>query len=461
MNLAVTLSGFTLVLIGLAGVAGVIPLSVVNTVNFSNGNASCDVNNACSISYLYTNVNSTQTVTLYERLTNSQGQAVFLNTFSQPASTSTLTPTSKVGTLPSGAYIFSVFATNQWGTVISQTYSYAFNVGKFKLIVYDYNPGVGSVSPSCKSTSPCQYPIGEKVTLTYTPASGYYFGQWCYFGDKGNQGCFPSGTPAGSATYNPKLNMTMDQNYGVSISVAQASPNLNIQYFSVTPVVSITGGCPISPSSQVGVACPRGSILPSDTQRVYSTSSSSYGATSIQFTATPAANMTFANWQVNGRNFTANALTLNYTTLEKIKTASAQLDFQLYTYFKAKQFYQLGVGAYSGITTSPAAKNGGTYYYAAGQQVTVSISSVDNDVCFTGWLVDGNDVGKQDSVTVTMDRYHSVFAQGVGKPAAGCSGASDGDDSSTANVSLPALAFIGAGSAVTIVGVTRKRKPIG
>ena len=420
----------------------IIPLSVVDTVKIGTLSVSCGSSGSCSATFSVTNNNATTNFAVYMKVQNSNFDTVWKNTIQVQSSVSEFTaPSISLGTLPPGAYIFSAFAVSNYGVVISQTASKAFNVGgNYVLTIDPYNPDTGrvSVAPGCSinpsTQSTCPYPVGTTVTVTFTPASGYVFGQWCYWYSGSTltsfDGCTSSGTFGSdvfTSTSNP-LTFKMTRNYELVYSVSQSSPALNIQYFSVTPTISITGGCPISPSSQVGVACPRGSVSPTGTTKIYSLESSSYGATSAQFTATPATNMTFSNFQVNGKNFTANPLTLDYATLKEVQTSSGQLDFQLYTYFKAKQFYQLGVGAYSGITTSPAAKNSGTYYYPAGASVTVSIANVADNVCFTGWLVDGKDAGAGSSVSVTMDGYHNVFAQGVGKPSGGCDGSDGGDD---------------------------------
>lgn len=470
------LAGLFPLFIGFGQLAGIIPnLSVVNTVTINQPNVTCGSSGSCSATLTITNNNATSNFAIYLKVTNVAYQNIWKNTLQvQYAVSSFTTPALSLGTLPPGAYIFSAFAVSNQGVVISQTASMAFNVGgNYKLYIDPYNPSTGSVSvsPPCSinpsTQSTCSYPVGTPVTVTYNPASGYVFGQWCYWASGSTltnyQGCTTSGTfgqtnpSIFTSTSNP-LTFTMNSNYELVYSVSQSSLALNIQYFTVTPTISITGGCPISPSSQVGTACPRGTVTPSSTTKIYSLESASYGATSATFTATPATNMTFVNFQVNGKNFTQNPLSLNYSELKSVQTVSGQLDFQLYSYFKAKQFYQLGVGAYAGITTSPAAKNSGTYYYPAGASVTITVANVASNVCFTGWLVDGNDAGTANSVTVTMNSYHSVFAQGVGKPATGCSSAGDGGGSSAGF--LP-FAFIGGGATLMVLGLSMKRKQVG
>ena len=459
------LAGLFPLIIGFGQLAGIIPnLSVVNTVAIAQPTVSCGSSGACSAVLTVTNNNATSNFAIYMKVTNSAYQTIWLNTIQvQLPSSSFTTPALPIGTLPPGAYIFSAFAVSNQGTSISQTASTGFNVGgSYNLTIDPYNPATGAVtvSPSCSinpaTQSICSYPVGTTVTVTYTPNSGWLFVQWCYWYSGSTLGAFDGCTSSGTfgssiltSTKNP-LTLKMDGNYELVYSVSQESPNLNNLFFTVLPTVSITG-C----SGQQSCTT-LGSVSPSGATSIYL--HSEFGATSAAFTATPKdANFTFRNWQVNGKNLTANPLSLNYTYLKSIQNPSAQTEFHLWAYFKQKVFYQLGVGAYSGITTSPATKTGGTYTYPAGASVTVSVTNVDSNVCFTGWIVDGSSAGTEKSVTVTMNSYHNVFAQGVGKPAAGCGSITPPPLSGSF---LP-FAFIGGGATLMVLGLATKRKQVG
>ena len=446
--------------------SGFIPLSVLDTVKIANPTVSCGASGSCSVVLTVTNNNATSNFVVYMKLTNSAYQTIWQNTIQvQQASSTFTTPTLSLGTLPPGAYIFSAFAASNYGVVISQTSSTAFNVeGNYNLTIDPYNPATGSVSvsPSCTinptTQSTCAYPAGSSVTAKYNPNSGWNFGQWCYWLSgstlSGFNGCTSSGTFGSdvlTSTSNP-LTLKMTGNYELVFSVSQESPNLNKLYFTVIPTVSITGCSGTQSCTTLGTVDPMGATI------VYE--KSEFGATSVAFTATPKdANFTFRNWQVNGKNLTKNPLSLNYTFLKSIQNPSAQSEFHLWAYFKQKVFHQLGVGAYAGITTMPAAKNSGTYTYPAGTPVTVSVANVADNVCFTGWLMDGKDAGTGNSVTVTMDGYHSVFAQGVGKPSGGCGngGGDDGGGDDGGDGSLAGLGFMVAGGALAAFGITRKK----
>src|SRR3990167_5001474 len=456
-------AGLALMVMGLIFTFNIIPLSVLDTVKITTPTVSCGASGYCSVTLTVTNNNATSNFAVYMKVQNSQYETIWKNTIQAQSSASTFTtPPLSLGTLPPGAYIFSAFAVSNYGVVISQTASTAFNVGgNYVLTIDPYNPTTGrvSVSPSCNinpsTQSSCPYPVGTSVTVTYAPAEGYIFGQWCYWASGSTltsfDGCTSSGT-FGSNVLTSKSNpltFTLNSNYELVLSISQDSPALNRLYFTVIPTVSITGCSGTQSCTTLGTVSPTG------TTTIHENSAN--GPTSATFTATPKdANFTFSNWQVNGKNLTENPLSLSYTYLKSIQSPSAQQDFQLWAYFKQKVFYQLGVGAYAGITTTPAAKNSGTYTYPAGTQVTASIANVADNVCFTGWLVDGNDVGKQDSVTMTMDGYHSVFAQGVGKPATGCDGGGGGDGGgSVLGLALGIPMMIG-GAFLTFFGKKRR-----
>src|SRR3990167_11156057 len=163
------------------------------------------------------------------KVQNSQYETIWKNTIQAQSSTSTFTtPPLSLGTLPPGPYIFTAFAVSNFGTVISQTASTAFNVGgKYDLTIAPYNPATGSVSvsPSCSinpsTQSTCPYPVGTSVTVTYAPAEGYIFGQWCYWASGSTltsfDGCTSSGT-LGSNVLTSKSNpltFTLDSNYEI------------------------------------------------------------------------------------------------------------------------------------------------------------------------------------------------------------------------------------------------------
>ena len=459
INKIVTVVGVIVLLLGLVNPFG---LSVLDTVKISTPAVSCGASGSCSVTLTVTNNNATSNFAVYMKVQNSQFETIWKNTIQvQQSSSSFSTPALSLGTLTPGAYIFNAFAVSNYGVVISQTASKAFNVGgNYKLTIDPYNPDTGSVSvsPSCPinaaTQSTCNYPVDSSVTVTYAPNAGWLFGQWCYWYSGSTltsfNGCTSLGTFGSevlTSTSNP-LTLKMTGNYELVFSVSQVSPNLNKRFFTVIPTVSITG------CSGTQSCTTLGTVSPTDAT-IYE--KSEFGDTSATFTATPKdANFTFRNWQVNGKNLTANPLTLDYTYLKSIQNPSAQSEFHLWAYFKQKVFYQLGVGAYAGITTTPATKNSGTYTYPAGTQVTVSVANVADNVCFTGWLVDGKDSGSGNSVTVTMDGYHSVFAQGVGKPANGCGGvADDGDGGGGISSSIP-IALVG--GMVTALGFVLNRR---
>ena len=425
----------------LLGLVNPFGLSVLDTVKIATPKVSCSASGSCSTVLTITNNNATSNFAVYMKVQNSRFQTVLQNTIQvQSAVSGFTTPSLSLGTLPPGAYIFSAFAVSNFGVAISQTASTTFNVaGNYGLTIDPYGPASGAitVSPSCtinpSTQSICQYPVGTSVTITYTPAANYKFAQWLLF----------SGDITKS-TQNP-LTITMDSDREVALEVIAPT----VLYFDIIPTISATGGCnEIGSSLQ---SCEKGTITPSGSTRVYE--SSTFGPTTATFTATPKTNLTFSNWQVNDKNFTANPANLTYADLKPLQTASGQTQFHLYAYFRAKIFWQLGIGAYSGITTAPAAKNAGTYTYPAGAQATVSIASVANNVCFTGWLVDGKDSGSGNSVMVMMDGYHSVFAQGVGKPANGCGAVTD--EGGQVTPSIP-IAILGGG--ITTLGLVLGRK---
>mgnify|MGYP001565311717 FL=1 len=431
----------------LLGLVNPFGLSVLDTVKISTPAVSCGASGSCSVTLTVTNNNATSNFAVYMKVQNSRFQTVWQNTIQVQSAVSTFTtPSLPLGTLSLGAYIFSAFAVSNFGVSISQTTSTAFNVGgKYQLTIAPVSTVSGSITPSCTHSSPCNYEVGSKVTVTYTPATNYKFAQWTIlpiFSDG------RTGTPSTSKD-NP-LALTMEQNYELILDVTAPT----ILYFEIIPTISATGGCnEIGSSLQ---SCEKGTIDPSGSTRVYE--SSAFGSPTATFTATPKTNLTFSNWQINDKNFTANPVTLTYADLKPLQTSSGQAQFHLYAYFRAKIFWQLGIGTYSGITTNPAAKNSGTYTYPAGTQVTVSVANVADNVCFTGWLVDGKDVGSGDSVTVTMDGYHSVFAQGIGKPSEGCDGVADDGGGGEVGLSGPSIPITLVGGMITVLGFVLNRR---
>lgn len=433
-------AGLALMVMGLIFSFNIIPLSIVDTVSITTPKVMCsDDTGKCTVDFSFTNVNATSSFLVYVKVVNSLGQTVVIKYIQVDKETAT-TPIQDMflGTFKPGTYIVSMFAISSSGAAISKTASTTFNVGgKYQLVIFSGSSVSGSVTPVCAHTSPCSYDVGSKVNITYTPAANYEFAQW---------NIIPSNNSPFSSKQNP-LSLTMNVNYEVILDVVAP----NAQYFIVTPIISLTGCSFTGGTDSCGT---KGTIDPSGDTKVYQ--DSAYGVTSIQFTATPNANFTFKNWQTNDKNFSGNPLTLRYSDLKPLQT-SGQTQFYLYAYFKQDVFYQLGVGAYPGITTTPAAKTG-TYTYPEGEQVTVSVSNVSTEVCFSGWIVDGKDVGKQNSVTVTMDAYHSVYAQGFGKPSEGCEGGGDdgGDGGDSALGLAIGLPMIAGGAFLTFFGKKRR-----
>lgn len=424
---------------GLIFTFNIIPLSVLDTIKITTPVVSCDTSGNCKVSFSFTNANATSSFLVYMKVVNSQSQTVWLQYIQVSQGTAGFPINAlPIGTYRPGAYIFSIFAISSAGTAISQVASTAFNVsGNYKLQIAPVGPLSGSVTPSCSYETPCSYPVGQKVTITYAPAPNYKFAQWTILpllsdGRTGNSWVSKD---------NP-LSLTMNADYEVILDVIAP----NAQFFIVTPIISATGGRNSNPTP--------GTLAPSSDTKIYQ--DSAFGQTSAEFTASPNANYTFSNWQTNNKNFTGNPLTLRYTDLKPLQT-SGQTQFYLYAYFKADIFRQLGVGAYPGITTTPAPKVGSTYTYPDGEQVTISITKVDANVCFSGWIVDGNDKGTANSITVTMDNYHYVYAQGFAKPSEGCEGGGNDGVAGSSNLGLAiGIPMMIGGSLLTFFGKRRR-----
>ncbi|MCK4434490.1 hypothetical protein KAU92_03285, partial [Candidatus Bathyarchaeota archaeon] len=121
---------------------------------------------------------------------------------------------------------------------------------------------------------------------------------------------------------------------------------------------------------------------------------------SIIVTAIPDANYKFIHWEINGSNMTANPITV---LMDKNYTLHAV--FQLLT-------YRLMILSSDGGTTDPAPAPE-PYIYVNGSYANVT-AFPDTYYMLSYWLLDGNNVGSPNSISILMTDDHSlqpVFTQ--------------------------------------------------
>ncbi len=219
--------------------------------------------------------------------------------------------------------------------------------------------------------------------------------------------------PFGSATTTPTIGQSW-QNAGVSVSI-QATPNSGYtfqswsgvgsgSYSGTTNIASATISGPITETANM---YPPTSIMVTSnpTGSGYVSVDGSLITTPQSYTWNPGTTHTFAasspvgcgsGCQYVWQSWTDNGAQSHTITVPNNSTTYAAI-FQ--------QQYSLTVSAGSGGVTTPS----GTSWQNVGQQVSVS-ATPSSGYTFTGWILDGQIVGNQSPVSVTMDQAHSLTA---------------------------------------------------
>jgi len=210
--------------------------------------------------------------------------------------------------------------------------------------------GSGSTSPAVGQHT---YTAGTPVTISASPASGYYFSHWT-----AAAGSFNNASSATTTFTMPAQDVTVTANFEETV----------VTYYTLTTSVSTSGGGSVNP---IGGTYAAGS--------------------QVTLTATPASGYSFSNWGGDASG-SQNPITI---TMNSNKSITAYFTTVWYT-------LTTSVSPSGGGSVSPA---GGTY--AAGSQVTLTATPA-SGYSFSNWGGDAS--GSQNPITITMDANYSITA---------------------------------------------------
>jgi len=278
-----------------------------------------------------------------------------------------------ISATPAGGYQFvnwtgnvgTVANVNAASTTVTMNGNYSVTANFAVAVPYTLTmaaTGSGSTSPA---VGPHTYTAGTSVSITATPAGGYFFSQWTA----------PAGsfTNAGSAT----TTFTMPaQNVIVTANFVEGPPVPPDQY---TLTMAVAGGGSTSP-----VAGPH-----------------TYAAgTSVPITATPAGGYNFINWTAPAGSFTnANSATTTFTMPAQDVTVTAH--FEVIPPFQ----YTLTMAVAGSGSTSPTV---GQHTYAGGVVVPI-VATPAGGYRFVNWTAPAGSFTNANSASTTF----TMPAQGV------------------------------------------------
>lgn len=445
MNVYVASAGLIVLLVGLGGVTGLIPLSTVGSVTINSVTATCTPLNVCSASASVTNVAETDLpLSIWFVVKNSIGQTVFVESAtSSIAVGTTSTITKSLGTLGSGSYTLNVFSMNSLGYPVSYGANSGFTTGTFMLTIFLNGVPKPTISPLGTVTSPsfqCAC-----IAFLYVPSTSVNITEPLgTFTINGLQYVFDGWTITknGVDRYVNKssIQFTMDTNIDIEANAKLTAANFGA---TINPLILPTASA--------------GSINPSGIQAIFP--SATYGPISVTFTATPSTGYNGGTFKLYGGPTgdtlvaTGNkTITITYSQLQPYLSNTPFSKFYLNVYFN--QLLQVDISAVIGATITPSP---GKYYYKLDSTLQVSYV-LQSGYCSNGWQVNGVPAGTANPLTVTVKGYTSIGLLAYAAVNGQCNETPPPPgDGLPGGISLVGIALVIGGGITTAIGLRMKR----